>query len=121
MTPSTRTTSKLERLEKIGDRGEFVTVCGSMRLFDDMLTVAADQENYGRIALIPFPNTEGQPGEVLDEWHRHKIDQSASIVVVHDGSLGESTREEVEYAEQTGKTVRYVECDDGPIAIKLKE
>jgi hypothetical protein len=98
-----------------GDRPVVVTLCGSMRVFDDMLTVASEETSAGRIVLAPFTvvaatDQDGDHKAMLDELHRRKIDLSSEIVVVtRDGYLGESTRGEIAYAEQTGRTVRYVE------------
>lgn len=46
---------------------------------------------------------------VLDEVHKRKIDNSDAILVIDlDGYIGESTRSEIAYAEQQGKTVKYL-------------
>jgi len=45
----------------------------------------------------------------LDCLHRRKIDLADEILVLNvDGPPGESTQREIEYAKQTGKTVRYL-------------
>lgn len=46
----------------------------------------------------------------LDELHLHKIDLAHGIFVINPGNyIGESTRAEIEYAEATGKEIRYLE------------
>ena len=48
--------------------------------------------------------------EMLDDMHKRKIDMADEIFVVNVGGyIGESTRSEIEYAEKTGKPVRYLE------------
>ncbi|MGX1762174.1 hypothetical protein ACWIGW_44195 [Nocardia brasiliensis] len=91
---------------------EIVALCGSMRFFPQMLEVAAEQTARGRIVVPPFktvaPDEQGSLlKQRLDELHRHKIDMAGHVLVVTDetGYIGESTRNEIEYAEATGKTV----------------
>jgi len=46
---------------------------------------------------------------ILDEVHKRKIDNSDGVFVIDlDGYIGESTRNEIEYAESTGKFVAYL-------------
>ncbi len=48
--------------------------------------------------------------EMLDDMHKRKIDMADEIFVVNVGGyIGESTRSEIEYAEETGKPVQYLE------------
>ena len=96
-----------------------VTICGSMRFYEQMLHVAERLTLEGWIVLMPFvrkdaamTNGTGHPGNVaekLDELHRRKIDLSRQIVVVSDetGYIGDSTRSEIVYAGKTGKGVVY--------------
>ena len=47
---------------------------------------------------------------MLDDMHKRKIDMADEIFVINVGGyIGASTRSEIEYAEATGKTVRYLE------------
>lgn len=94
---------------------QLVTLCGSMRFYDRMLTVAAAETAAGRIVLAPFcvvdpVDQTGDLKERLDELHRHKIDLADEVVVVTDdtGYLGDSTRAEIRYAEMLGKPTRTV-------------
>lgn len=96
-------------------RAEVVTLCGSMRFFDRMLTVAAELTANGAIVLAPFCviPSEQQGDEIkaaLDGLHRDKIKLATRrIVVVADesGYIGDSTRSEIDYAESIGRTVEY--------------
>ena len=48
--------------------------------------------------------------EMLDDMHKRKIDMADEIFVINVGGyFGESTRSEIEYANATGKAVRYLE------------
>ena len=47
---------------------------------------------------------------MLDDMHKAKIDMSDEIFVINVGGyIGESTRSEIEYAEMTGKLIKYLE------------
>lgn len=47
---------------------------------------------------------------MLDDMHKRKIDMADYIFVINkDNYIGESTRSEIEYAENTGKPVYYLE------------
>lgn len=91
-----------------------VTICGSMRFYDLMLTVAAEETRAGRIVLLPHavvqPEHQGSALKVmLDRLHREKIDLSDRIIVVSDqtGYYGTSTAGEIGYACAQGKAVDY--------------
>lgn len=96
-----------------------VTICGSMRFYHQMLTVAEELTLDGLIVLMPFVRKEpfmeadvNHPGNViekLDAQHKRKIDLATSIVVVSDdtGYYGDSTRSEIDYAQSHRKTVTY--------------
>ena len=48
--------------------------------------------------------------EMLDDMHKRKIDMADEIFVISvNGYIGSSTKSEIEYAEKTGKPVRYLE------------
>ena len=48
--------------------------------------------------------------EMLDDMHKRKIDMADSIYVINVGGyIGESTRSEIEYAKEHGKSVEYLE------------
>ncbi|MBR5640829.1 MAG: hypothetical protein IKW92_01705 [Firmicutes bacterium] len=48
--------------------------------------------------------------EMLDDMHKRKIDMADEIFVINVGGyIGDSTRSEIAYAQQTGKGVRYLE------------
>lgn len=87
-----------------------VTLCGSMRFFEQMLQVAADETAKGHIVLAPFSvvapeDQDGAFKAMLDRLHFQKIDMAERIVVVTNqyGYVGASTRREMAYALSTGK------------------
>ena len=56
-----------------------------------------------------------KPGtkEMLDDMHLRKIDLADEIFDINVGGyIGESTRREIEYAENTGKKINYLEKPD---------
>lgn len=101
------------------DQWPIVTICGSMRFYYQMLTVAEELTLDGYVVLMPFVRKEpfmeadvNHPGNViekLDAQHKRKIDLATSIVVVSDetGYYGDSTRSEIEYAQLDRKAVTY--------------
>ena len=47
---------------------------------------------------------------MLDEMHKQKIDMSDEIYVINvDGYIGESTKNEIQYAKVRGKRISYLE------------
>lgn len=87
-----------------------VTLCGSMRFFEQMLGVAADLTTQGYVVLAPFPVDESTAAERVSELavlHRRKIDMADSVIVVTDesGHIGDATQGEIAYARSVGKLV----------------
>lgn len=94
-----------------------VCISGSIRFFADMVAAASVEEAAGHIALLPFPVDIPAVGEpvreellrTLRERHHRKIDLAGEVLVVNPGgTIGESTRDEIDHAEATGKPVRYL-------------
>jgi len=91
---------------------KIVTICGSMRFFEQMLQVAADETAKGHIVLAPFsvvsPEDQGSEFKaMLDRLHFEKIDMCEQIIIVtnQDGYVGNSTRREMGYALSCGKAM----------------
>ena len=87
-----------------------ITICGSMRYSKEMMKIAEELELKDGYAVIQCVyNVDGQKYEgidasILDKIHRKKIDISDAIYVVNiDGDIGNSTRNEIEYATNNGK------------------
>lgn len=96
-----------------------ITICGSMRYSKEMMKIAEELELKSGYAVIQCVyNIDGQRYEgvdasILDKIHRKKIDISDAIYVVNiDGYIGDSTKNEIEYAKNNGKEVIYHEKVD---------
>lgn len=91
-----------------------VTLCGSMRFEGQMQEIALKLETrHGMNVLQCVYNpkkTDLTPEDMkaLAAAHYRKIDLSEAIYVVDlDGYIGESVKQEIAYAEETGKEVFY--------------
>jgi len=104
-----------------------ICLCGSTRFTDIMLVHQWEFTKQGFIVLswcaLPDWYFQGedkshigdQEGvkEIVDEVHLRKIDLADEVFVLNvDGYIGESTRNEIEYAEKTNTPVRYLEVDE---------
>lgn len=102
-------------------RAETITLCGSTKFKEEFEAAAKNLSLNGYIVLMPhiFAHALGlkldkEEKENFDRLHKQKIDMSDSIMVINkDGYIGESTKEEIEYAKSKGKKVyyRYMECE----------
>lgn len=95
---------------------KIVTICGSMRFQKEMVKVAEELESKnGYCVLQPVYNSGGNflSEEALirlAKAHYKKIDLSDAIFVVNVGGyIGQSTTEEICYAENCGKKIMYLE------------
>lgn len=101
------------------------TICGSLKFQEQMLEQAEALSVNGVIVLMPNVNMKKgmwialtannkifveRIKADLDEMHKDKIDMSTAIFVVNVGGyLGESTLNEIRYAEDRGIDVIYME------------
>ena len=104
-----------------------ITLCGSTRFKDAFMEAQKRLTLEGNIVISVglFGHsgddevwTEGTKA-MLDDMHKRKIDLADEIYVINVGGyIGESTRSEIAYAEETGKIVRYLEAqeDQAPLA-----
>ena len=98
-----------------------ITLCGSTIFKEEFEAAAKNLSLKGYIVLMPhiFTGALGiklskSEKDSFDRLHRQKIDMSDAILVINkDGYIGESTKEEIEYAKAKGKQVyyRYIECE----------
>lgn len=102
-----------------------VTLCGSTRFKDEFLEVQKRLTLEGNIVISVGlfghsgdnevwenmkEGTITATKEMLDDMHKRKIDMADEIFVINVGGyIGDSTRSEIKYAQNTGKTVRYLE------------
>ena len=100
-----------------------ITLCGSTRFKDQFMEAqkrltlegnivisvglfghAGDQEVWDGMDEGTLSKTK----EMLDDMHKRKIDMADEIYVINVGGyIGDSTRSEIQYAEEHGKTIRY--------------
>ena len=103
---------------------KIICLCGSTRFTDQMLVIQWEFTKSGYIVLswcaLPESYFNGsdkthigdQEGvkEIVDEVHLRKIDLADKVFVINvDGYIGESTRNEINYAQKCGKPIQYLE------------
>ena len=102
-----------------------ITLCGSTRFKDEFMEVQKWLTLEGNIVISVGlfghsgdnevwehmdEGTLTKTKEMLDDMHKRKIDMADEIFVINVGGyIGSSTRSEIEYAQATGKPVRYLE------------
>jgi dienelactone hydrolase len=95
-----------------------ITLCGSSK-FKDQFEIASKKltlEGWLVFTLGLYGHLEdnfdmsGSTKEMLDRNHLHKIDLSDAIYVINVGGyIGESTRNEINYALSTNKEIYFLE------------
>lgn len=104
---------------------KIITLCGSTRFKEDFMEIQKRLTLEGNIVISVGlfghsgdnevwenmdEGTLTKTKEMLDDMHKRKIDMADEIFVVNVGGyIGSSTRSEIEYAQATGKSVRYLE------------
>ena len=102
-----------------------VTLCGSTKFKDEFIKAQKDLTLKGNIVISVGlfghsgdsevwenmdEGTLTKTKEMLDDMHKRKIDMADEIFVINVGGyIGNSTKSEIKYAEQTGKIVNYLE------------
>lgn len=94
-----------------------ITLCGSIKFKNEFIKVQERLTLEGNIVLTPnfFYNIKKEhinekTKKMLDEMHRQKIDMSDEIYVINlGGYIGESTKSEIEYAQEKEKKISYLE------------
>lgn len=91
-----------------------VTICGSMRFQNEMINIAAELEtkyNYCVIQCVyGLKNIKEEEKKQIGDIHYKKIDISDAIYVVNiGGHIGESAKQEIEYAKAHNKEIIYHE------------
>ena len=95
-----------------------ITLCGSTRFKNEFMETQKRLTLEGNIIISV--GLFGHSGDVevwaegtkemLDDMRLRKIDLADEIFVINVGGyIGSSTKTEIEYAEKTGKPVRYLE------------
>lgn len=97
---------------------KIITLCGSTKFKDKFIEVQKKLTLDGNIVISVglFGHSGDDEAwilnnkEMLDDMHKRKIDLSDEIFVINVGGyIGESTRNEINYAKSTNKLVRYLE------------
>lgn len=92
-----------------------LTLAGYIVISVGLFGHAGDQEVWDGMDEGTLSKTK----EMLDDMHKRKIDMADEIYVINVGGyIGDSTRSEIQYAEEHGKTVRYYQ-DDRSISTPL--
>ena len=102
-----------------------ITLCGSTRFKNEFLEAQKRLTLDGNIVISVGlfghsgdnevwenmdEGTLTKTKEMLDDMHKRKIDMADEIFVINAGGyIGSSTRSEIEYAQATGKPIRYLE------------
>lgn len=93
-----------------------ICLCGSTRFKEKFFEIAKELTLKGNIVTMPLvfvhrgDNVEEKDKELLDEVHKAKIAEADEIFVVNvDKYIGDSTKSEIEWAEELGKKITYLE------------
>jgi len=116
--------------DELNLRPKIVTLCGSTKHWQDFSRINAKLTLKGYIVLsVGYSEVQegGKPhaltNEVwdirkkrMDDLHLHKIQMSDEILVLNiDGHISSSTNQEIKFAEEQNKVVRYLYPDLVPI------
>lgn len=97
---------------------EIVTLCGSTKFKDEFIEAQKELTLLGKIVISVglFGHSGDSEAlneeikEMLDDMHKRKIDMADSVFIINkDGYIGESTRSEINYAINQGKSIHYLE------------
>lgn len=102
-----------------------ITLCGSTKFKDQFEKANAFLTLQGNIVISVafFEQSDGfkiteEQAELLGRLHFRKIDISDEIFVIDvDGYIGNSTKKEIQYAEEKNKVIRYFSDGEIPTSI----
>ena len=105
--------------DKSDSKSNIITLCGSSKFKNEFLKVQKELslKGYLVLSLGLFGHSGDDEAwvkkDLLDRVHKQKIDMSSAIFVIDvDVYVGESTKNEIEYAINRGKTVYFYSHDD---------
>lgn len=112
----------VKRIMSIERVPTIVCLCGSTRFYEEFQRANFRETMAGRIVLsvgfYPHAVSKAHGEDVgitadektrLDDLHKRKIDLADEILVLNvNNYIGDSTRSEIEYAQSTGKRVRWL-------------
>lgn len=101
------------------NRAPVVTLCGSMRFLEDFIRAERELTMEGYVVLGVSGFRMGSDNglyeidsdfkEKLEEAVLRKIDMSDEVFVINkDGYIGETTRKELQYAQEHGKVISFM-------------
>ena len=95
---------------------KIITVCGSVKFFQEMIEISEKMELEGNCILVPIYNpmktnlnsfTEKEI-QILNKMHQERIKLSDAILVVDvNHYIGNSTKTEIEFARSLNKEILY--------------
>ncbi len=95
---------------------KIIAVCGSLRYAKEMMEITEKMELQGNCMLVPIYNPNKPSKDaftkeealMLDKMHKERIKLADAILVVNvDGYIGNSTKNEIEYAKALNKEIIY--------------
>lgn len=95
---------------------KIMTVCGSLRFYKEMMEITEKLELEGNCMLVPIYNPSKSSKDdfteeealVLDKMHKERIKISDAVLIVNvDGYIGNSTKNEIEFAKSLNKEIIY--------------
>ncbi len=104
----------------MSDHPEIICLCGSTKFKTEFIRKASELTYEGKIVLTVhlFEHADSicllpETGEFLRNLHLRKIDLADSIFIVNpSGYIGDSTANEIVYAEHRGIPIEYLEALD---------
>ena len=99
----------------MANKYKVITLCGSIKFKGEFLTVCQQLTLNGYVVLMPtiFDDNmqiENDKLAMLKNIHFQRIDMADEIFVINkNGHIGESTKNEIEYAAKSGKKINYLE------------
>jgi len=102
---------------------KIITLCGSTKFKEQFIKIQKKLTLQGNIVISVglFGHADGDYQTILtkeikvmlDDMHKRKIDLADEIFVINvNGYIGDSTKDEIQYAENTGKIIKYLEISE---------
>jgi hypothetical protein len=121
--------TKLEKIKRNSEKMNVITLCGSTKYKEEFVLVNKWLTLQGNIVISVsmFGHIDKEPLTqaekiTLDAIHKRKIDLADEIFVVNvDGYIGNSTKEEIFYAESNGKKIRFFDDEQAKFEIWKNE
>lgn len=95
---------------------KIITVCGSLRFIKEIMEITEKMELQGNCMLVPIYNPSKSSKDdfteeealTLEKMHKERIKLADAILVVNvDEYIGNSTKNEIEFAKSLDKEIIY--------------